>query len=223
MENISLMIKIGKQQAFFIDARKNKRERKSSFFEQKKKPEQLSSKKGTEPSKRIIMLANSCAAAATFGIHTQSNALVTSKIRARKTPKLIRSRVLSNAIAGKPVPPEVRKKIAHLCFTLIFFYLSLTAVLVEKATVVHFIFSRVSHSRRRFLFLFFVFFLVVSRCDCCQTDDCSHSLPLQFFSSSFSILLCTTNKNRINLRRFRSKSNSTKSSPSWQSCKRPSE
>ena len=169
------------------------------------------------------MLANSCAAAATFGIHTQSNALVTSKIRARKTPKLIRSRVLSNAIAGKPVPPEVRKKIAHLCFTLIFFYLSLTAVLVEKATVVHFIFSRVSHSRRRFLFLFFVFFLVVSRCDCCQTDDCSHSLPLQFFSSSFSILLCTTNKNRINLRRFRSKSNSTKSSPSWQSCKRPSE
>jgi hypothetical protein len=39
MENISLMIKIGKQQAFFIDARKNKRERKSSFFEQKKKPE----------------------------------------------------------------------------------------------------------------------------------------------------------------------------------------
>jgi len=217
------MIKIGKQQAFFIDARKNERERKSSFFEQKKKPEQLSSKKGTEPSKRIIMLANSCAAAATFGIHTQSNALVTSKIRARKTPKLIRSRVLSNAIAGKPVPPEVRKKIAHLCFTLIFFYLSLTAVLVEKATVVHFIFSRVSHSRRRFLFLFFVFFLVVSRCDCCQTDDCSHSLPLQFFSSSFSILLCTTNKNRINLRRFRSKSNSTKSSPSWQSCKRPSE
>ena len=83
------------------------------------------------------MLANSCAAAAT-GIHTQSNALVTSKIRARKTPKLIRSRVLSNAIAGKPVPPEVRKKIAHLCFTLIFFYLSLTAVLVEKATVVRF-------------------------------------------------------------------------------------
>ena len=44
-------------------------------------------------------------------IHTQSNALVTSKIRARKTPKLIRSRVASNAIAGKPVPPEVRKKI----------------------------------------------------------------------------------------------------------------
>ena len=43
-------------------------------------------------------------------IHTQSNAVVTSKIRARKTPKLIRSRVLSNAIAGKPVPPEVRKK-----------------------------------------------------------------------------------------------------------------
>ena len=82
------------------------------------------------------MLANSCAAAATFGIHTQSNALVTSKIRARKTPKLIRSRVLSNAIAGKPVPPEVRKKIAHLCFTLIFFYLSLTAVLVEKAATV---------------------------------------------------------------------------------------
>ena len=82
-----------------------------------KKPQ----KKGIEPS-RIIMLANSCAAAAT-GIHTQSNALVTSKIRARKTPKLIRSRVLSNAIAGKPVPPEVRKKIAHLCFTLIFFYL----------------------------------------------------------------------------------------------------
>ena len=217
------MIKIGKQQAFFIDARKNDEREKKLFFEQKKKPEQLSSKKGTEPSKRIIMLANSCAAAATFGIHTQSNALVTSKIRARKTPKLIRSRVLSNAIAGKPVPPEVRKKIAHLCFTLIFFYLSLTAVLVEKATVVHFIFSRVSHSRRRFLFLFFVFFLVVSRCDCCQTDDCSHSLPLQFFSLSFSILLCTTNKNRINLRRFRSKSNSTKSSPSWQSCKRPSE
>ena len=108
--------------SFFYYARKNERERKSSF-EQKKKPEQLSSKKGTEPSKRIIMLANSCAAAATFGIHTQSNALVTSKIRARKTPKLIRSRVLSNAIAGKPVPPEVRKKIAHLCFTLIFFYL----------------------------------------------------------------------------------------------------
>ena len=44
-------------------------------------------------------------------IHTQSNALVTSKIRARKTPKLIHSRVASNAIAGKPVPPEVRKKI----------------------------------------------------------------------------------------------------------------
>ena len=108
---------------FYWRTQKRERERKSSFFEQKKKPEQLSSKKGTEPSKRIIMLANSCAAAATFGIHTQSNALVTSKIRARKTPKLIRSRVLSNAIAGKPVPPEVRKKIAHLCFTLIFFYL----------------------------------------------------------------------------------------------------
>ena len=165
------------------------------------------------------MLANSCAAAAT-GIHTQSNALVTSKIRARKTPKLIRSRVLSIAIAGKPVPPEVRKKIAHLCFTLIFFYLSFDGGF-EKATM-HFIFSRVSRSRRRFFFLFFVFFLVVSHCDC-QTDECSHSLPLQFFSLSFSILLCTTNKNRINLRRFRSKSNSTKSSPSWQSCKRPSE
>jgi hypothetical protein len=54
------------------------------------------------------MLANSSAGAM---IHTQSNALVTSKIRARKTPKLIRSRVASNAIAGKPVPPEVRKKI----------------------------------------------------------------------------------------------------------------
>ena len=162
------------------------------------------------------MLANSCAAAAT-GIHTQSNALVTSKIRARKTPKLIRSRVLSNAIAGKPVPPEVRKKIAHLCFTLIFF---ISDGGFDKA--MHFIFSRVSHSRR-FFFLFFVFFLVVSRCDCCQTDDYSHSLPLQFFSLSFSILLYTTNKNRINLRRFRSKSNSTKSSPSWQSCKRPSE
>ena len=160
------------------------RERKSSF-EQKKKPEQLSSKKGTEPSKRIIMLANSCAAAATFGIHTQSNALVTSKIRARKTPKLIRSRVLSNAIAGKPVPPEVRKKIAHLCFTLIFFYLSCDGGF-EKA-MMHFIFSRVSRSRR-FFFLFFVFFLVVSHCDR-QTDECSHSLPLQFFSLSFSIIL----------------------------------
>ena len=55
-------------------------------------------------------------------IHTQSNALVTSKIRARKTPKLIRSRVASNAIAGKPVPPEVRKKIFafHRLFTLIY-------------------------------------------------------------------------------------------------------
>ena len=112
------------------------REKKALFFFERRKPEQLSSKKVTEPS-RIIMLANSCAAAAT-GIHTQSNALVTSKIRARKTPKLIRSRVLSIAIAGKPVPPEVRKKIARLCFTLIFFYLSLTAVLVEKATVVRF-------------------------------------------------------------------------------------
>ena len=222
MENISLMIKIGKQQAFF-DARKNEREREKALSSKRRNQNTFPQKKALEPSKRIIMLANSCAAAATFGIHTQSNALVTSKIRARKTPKLIRSRVLSNAIAGKPVPPEVRKKIAHLCFTLIFFYLSLTAVLVEKATVVHFIFSRVSHSRRRFFFLFFVFFLVVSRCDCCQTDDYSHSLPLQFFSLSFSILLCSTNKNRINLRRFRSKSNSTKSSPSWQSCKRPSE
>ena len=168
--------------SFFYYARKNERERKSSF-EQKKKPEHLSSKKGTEPSKRIIMLANSCAAAATFGIHTQSNALVTSKIRARKTPKLIRSRVLSNAIAGKPVPPEVRKKIAHLCFTLIFFYLSFDGGF-EKGTM-HFIFSWVSRSRRRFFFLFFVFFLVVSHCDC-QTDECSHSLPLQFFSLSFS-------------------------------------
>ena len=83
------------------------------------------------------MLANSCAAAAT-GIHTQSNALVTSKIRARKTPKLIRSRVLSIAIAGKPVPPEVRKKIARLCFTLIFFYLSLTAVLRKRWCVLSF-------------------------------------------------------------------------------------
>ena len=42
-------------------------------------------------------------------IHTQSNAVVTSKIRARKTPKLIRSRVLSNAIAGKPVPQRYGK------------------------------------------------------------------------------------------------------------------
>ena len=211
-----------KTESFFLSMHggKTREEKEKLFFEKKKK--HTRQKKSRNPSRIIIMLANSCAAAAT-GIHTQSNALVTSKIRARKTPKLIRSRVLSNAIAGKPVPPEVRKKIAHLCFTLIFFYLSLTAVLVEKATVVHFIFSRVSHSRRRFLFLFFVFFLVVSRCDCCQTDDCSHSLPLQFFSLSFSILLCTTNKNRINLRRFRSKSNSTKSSPSWQSCKRPSE
>jgi hypothetical protein len=95
-----------------------KRERKSSFEET---CERIRQKKSQNPS-RIIMLANSCAAAAT-GIHTQSNALVTSKIRARKTPKLIRSRVLSIAIAGKPVPPEVRKKIAHLCFTLIFFHL----------------------------------------------------------------------------------------------------
>lgn len=136
--------------------------------------------KVTEPS-LIIMLANSCAAAAT-GIHTQSSALVTSKIRARKTPTLIRSRVLSNAIAGKPVPPEVRKKIAHLCFTLIFF---ISDGGFDKA--MHFIFSRVSHSRR-FFFLFFVFFLVVSLCDS-QTDDCSHFLPLQFFSLSFSIIL----------------------------------
>jgi len=135
------MDKNWKTTSFFILTHAKTSERNSlrkSSFAQKKKPEQLPPKKGTEPSKRIIMLANSCAAAATFGIHTQSNALVTSKIRARKTPKLIRSRVLSNAIAGKPVPPEVRKKIAHLCFTLIFFYLSLTAVLVEKATVVRF-------------------------------------------------------------------------------------
>lgn len=157
-----------------------KRERKSSF---QRRNLNTFAKKSTEPS-RIIMLANSCAAAAT-GIHTQSNALVTSKIRARKTPKLIRSRVLSNAIAGKPVPPEVRKKIAHLRFTLIFFYLSVDGGF-EKA-MMHFIFSRVSRSRR-FFFLFFVFFLVVSHCDC-QTDDCSHSLPLQFFSLSFSIIL----------------------------------
>ena len=165
----------------FLLTAKTRENKKSSFFFRAKKPEQLSSKKVTEPS-RIIMLANSCAAAAT-GIHTQSNALVTSKIRARKTPKLIRSRVLSIAIAGKPVPPEVRKKIAHLCFTLIFFYLSFDGGF-EKATM-HFIFSRVSRSRRRFFFLFFVFFLVVSHCDC-QTDECSHSLPLQFFSLSFS-------------------------------------
>ena len=164
----------------FFYWRQNKKEKKSSF-RSKKETWKLSSKKVTKPS-RIIMLANSCAAAAT-GIHTQSNALVTSKIRARKTPKLIRSRVLSIAIAGKPVPPEVRKKIAHLCFTLIFFYLSFDGGF-EKATM-HFIFSRVSRSRRRFFFLFFVFFLVVSYCDC-QTDECSHSLPLQFFSLSFS-------------------------------------
>ena len=172
---ISLMDKNWKTTSFFYW--RQKRERKKLFFFRAKKPQ----KKGIEPS-RIIMLANSCAAAAT-GIHTQSNALVTSKIRARKTPKLIRSRVLSIAIAGKPVPPEVRKKIAHLCFTLIFFNLSFDGGF-EKGTM-HFIFSWVSRSRRRFFFLFFVFFLVVSHCDC-QTDECSHSLPLQFFSLSFS-------------------------------------
>ena len=111
-----------KQKAFFFPCMAAKREKKKQklFFEKKKK--HTRQKKSRNPARIIIMLANSCAAAAT-GIHTQSNALVTSKIRARKTPKLIRSRVLSNAIAGKPVPPEVRKKIAHLCFTLIFFYL----------------------------------------------------------------------------------------------------
>jgi hypothetical protein len=46
MENISLMIKIGKQQAFFIDG-KNERE-KSSFFFRARKPEQLSSKKKSQ-------------------------------------------------------------------------------------------------------------------------------------------------------------------------------
>ena len=170
-----------KQKAFFFPCMAAKREKKKLlFFEKKKK--HTRQKKSRNPSRIIIMLANSCAAAAT-GIHTQSNALVTSKIRARKTPKLIRSRVLSIAIAGKPVPPEVRKKIAHLCFTLIFFYLSFDGGF-EKGTM-HFIFSWVSRSRRRFFFLFFVFFLVVSHCDC-QTDECSHSLPLQFFSLSFS-------------------------------------
>ena len=127
----------------------------------------------------IIMLANSWCAVAATGIHTQSNALVTSKIRARKTPKLIRSNVLSIAIAGKPVPPEVRKKIAHLCFTLIFFISD-----GGFDTAMHFIFSRVSHLRR-FFFLFFVFFLVFSYCDS-QTDDCSHFLPFLFSSLSFS-------------------------------------
>jgi len=119
---------VHKQRSFFNNflMMAAKRERKSSFA---KKPEQrIPLKKSHRERERdhhhiIIMLANSWCAVAATGIHTQSNALVTSKIRARKTPKLIRSRVLSIAIAGKPVPPEVRKKIAHLCFTLIFFYL----------------------------------------------------------------------------------------------------
>jgi len=37
MENISLMIKIGKQQAFFIDARKNEREREKALFSSKRR------------------------------------------------------------------------------------------------------------------------------------------------------------------------------------------
>ena len=73
------------------------------------------------------MLANSSAGAM---IHTQSNAVVTSKIRARKTPKLIRSRVLSNAIAGKPVPPRYGKNCTPLFYA--YFFLSLTAVLIKR-------------------------------------------------------------------------------------------
>ena len=104
----------------------NRRRRQKRIFEEKRRRKAkkvlrkpLQKRKTALPSStgtRQKMLANSSAGAM---IHTQSNAVVTSKIRARKTPKLIRSRVLSNAIAGKPVPPEVRKKSRKFC-TLIF-------------------------------------------------------------------------------------------------------